>query len=206
MKTVEEDIKALERAILSEARAEAEQIQADAKAKADVVRKQAQGQAEAERKAILERADQEAERLRSQAIAAGQLKARTLQLEHREKLLEQVFKEARQQLSGVQKRKDYDQIVLQLVREALIQLNASKAEVRADKSTQKLLKNGALDGLANEMKAEISIGKALEHGTGVIIEASDGHLHYDNTLETRLNRLQSGLRSSVHQILIGESL
>ena len=56
MKTEAQDIEMLERAILTEARDEAEQIKAEAKEKAEAIRKRAQEQAEEERKAILERA------------------------------------------------------------------------------------------------------------------------------------------------------
>jgi len=44
----------------------------------------------------------------------------------------------------------------------------------------------------------------LEEGRGVVIDAADGRLHYDNTLETRLQRLQSTLRASVYKMLMGE--
>ena len=56
MKTEVQDIEMLERAILTEARDEAEQIKAEAKEKVEAIRKRAQEQAEQERKAILERA------------------------------------------------------------------------------------------------------------------------------------------------------
>ena len=204
MKLEEENIEALSRAILGDARAEAEQIQLDAKAKADTIRRLAKEQAESERKAILERAGTDADRLRGQVVATAQLKARTLQLEHREKLLDKVFDAARQKLSSIQKRSDYDQIVAQLLREALTQLKADHAEVRADDATQKSLKARTLEQVAKELNAQLSTGKALENGLGVVVDASEGRLHYDNTLETRLNRLQSALRSSVYHVLMGE--
>ena len=202
----DENIEALSRAVLQDARAEAEQIQLDAKAKADAIRQRAKEQAESERKTILEHASAEAERLRGQVIATAQLKARTLQLGHREKLLDKVFDDARQKLSSIQKRSDYDQIAAQLLREALIQLKASDAEVRTDDATQKSLKGQALEQVAKELNARLSVGKALESGLGVVVDSSEGRLHYDNTLETRLNRLQNVLRSSVYRVLMGEKL
>jgi vacuolar-type H+-ATPase subunit E/Vma4 len=36
------------------------------------------------------------------------------------------------------------------------------------------------------------------------VSAADGKLNYDNTLETRLSRLQSTLRASVYKVLMGE--
>ncbi|MEW6083940.1 MAG: V-type ATP synthase subunit E family protein [Chloroflexota bacterium] len=206
MKSETEDIEMLERAILMEAREEAEQMRTEAKEKAEAIHKRAQAQAAEERKAILERAQQDAERLRSQAMATAQLKARSLQLEHREKLLDGVFEEVRKQLAAVTKRPDYDTVAALLLREALTQLRVTKAEIRADEATQKALKKGALDQIAKELNGEFSIAGALEEGNGVIVDASGGKIHYDNTLETRLNRLQGTLRSAVYKVLMGEKV
>jgi vacuolar-type H+-ATPase subunit E/Vma4 len=205
MKSVEENIEALSRAILSEAKGEAEQIGSDASTKADSIRQRAQEQADAERKEILDRACQEAERIRSQSISTTQLKARTMELESREKLLDSVFKAAKQQLPSIQQRSNYDQIVYRLAKEALNQLNAKDGDIRADQATQKLLSDHILDKITADMKVKLQIGQPLEHGTGVVVDTSDGHLHYDNTLETRLSRQQNGLRSAVYRILMGES-
>ena len=204
MKTETQDIEMLERAILTEARDEAEQIKAEAKEKAEAIRKRAQEHAEAERKAILDRAREEVERLRGQAIATAQLKARSLELAHREKLLDRVFKAVKEKLPEVQKRPDFDQMASMLLREALTQLRVKKADIRADETTQKSLKKGALDEISKELDGEFNITGALEEGMGVVVDAADGKLHYDNTLETRLNRLQNALRSSVYHVLIGE--
>ena len=204
MKTETQDIEMLERAILTEARDEAEQIKAEAKEKADAIRKRAQERAETERKAILDRAREDAERLHGQAVATAQLKARSLELAHREKLLDRVFKAVKERLPDVQKRPDYDQIAAMLLREALTQLRVKKADSRTDETTQKSLKKGALDEISKELDGEFNITGTLEEGIGVVVDAADGKLHYNNTLETRLNRLQSTLRSSVYQILTGE--
>lgn len=204
MTTEVQDIEMLERAILTEARDEAEQIEAQAKEKADAIRRRAQAQAEAERKAILDQAKQDAERLRGQAVATAQLKARSLQLAHREQLLDRVFKTVKEKLPEVQKRPDYDEIAAMLLREALQQLRVNKAEIRADKTTRNFLEKKALDEISKELKGQFTTADALEEGTGVIVDAAEGKLHYDNTLETRLNRLESTLRAPVYKMLIGE--
>ncbi len=205
MKPEEENIERLSRAILQEAREEAGNVKADAQAKADEIRKRAQQQAESERKVILDRARQDEDRLRSQAVASAQLKARTLQLEHREKLLNKVFDAAKQKLSTVKQRSDFDKISVQLLREALTELHLETAELHADEAVQKALKSH-LDEISKELSTQITMGSALTEGTGVIVDAVDGRLHYDNTLETRLNRLQSALRSAVYHVLNGEKL
>jgi len=205
MASVDENIANLSRAILSEAREETEQVKASAQAKADEILRRAHDQAESERKAILDRASQEAARLRSQAIATAQLKARSSELAHREKLLDRVFKTVKQKLPQVQQRPDYDQVVAGLIREALEQLQSDKVEVRADKATQKVLASSMLDEISKSSHAQLTLGQPLEQGTGVVLEADGGHLHFDNTFETRLSRLQGGLRPAIFQILMGES-
>lgn len=205
MKPEDETIDTLARAILRDAHDEAGRIQVEGQARAEEVRRKAQAEAESIRKEILDRARQEADRLRSQVVASAQLKARTLQLEHREKLLERVFKASRERLAGIQKRADYPQIAAFLLREAVQQLNAKEAEMRADATTQKVL-NAEMKSLTKELDLKLEVKDTLEEGVGVIVDASGGHLHYDNTLETRLERMKSSLRSPVYQVLMGEKL
>ena len=204
MRTETQDVEMLSRAILAEVRDEAEQIQAEAKEKADVIRKRGQAQAEQERRTILERAREDAERLRGQAVATAQLKARSLQLTNREQQLDRVFKTVRERLPEVQKQPDYEEIAVQLAREALVQLRVNKAQVRADKTTERILKKGGLRDLSRELNGQFDGADELEEGIGVIVDAADGRLHYDNTLETRLQRLEGTLRAAVYKMLIGE--
>ncbi len=204
MNTEVEDIEMLERAILGEVRDASDQIKAEAKEKVDAIRKRAEAQAEAERKAILDVATQDVERIRGQAVATAQMKARSAQLAHREQLLDRVFKTVKEKLSDVQKRPDYDQIAAMLLREALQELRVNKAEIRADKETQNFLEKKALGEISKELNGQFTMADPLEEGIGLVVDAADGKLHYDNTLETRLNRLQSTLRSSVYKMLLGE--
>ena len=201
MNSVEQDIELLARAIMVEAREEAEHLHAEAKEKAETIRMRAQKEAESERNAILARAKEDADRLRSQSSATSQLKARSMQLEQREKILNEVFDEVRTKLGSVKDRSDYAEIASMLAHEALTQLKASEAEVQADEATQKALQ---LDAISKELNGKFTFGKKLEEGTGVVVNAAGGKLHYDNTLETRLSRLQGSLRSSVYKLLMGE--
>ena len=206
MRTIAESIKALSRAVQDEARAEADQVLEDAKAKAEAINLHAQEQAATNRAEILERASADAARIRSQALATAQLEARTLQLARREKLLDSVFEAARQQLPTVPQRSDYGQIARHLLQEALTLLGADAAQVRADDRTRALLTDQALAELAKELGVQMQFGERLEQGTGVIVETVDGHRQVDNTLETRLSRLQNALRSPVYHLLMGEPL
>lgn len=205
MRSVDENIQALKRAVLNEAQGEAERILAEAKEKAQAARERAQAQASDERAEILAHATQEAERLRRQAIASAQLQARTAELERREKLLDSVFDAARQRIATVQQRADYDQIARDLLHQALIRLDADSILIRADERTQAALTDQVLADISAELGVQVAHGALLEQGTGLIVQTEDGHREYDNTLEARLERLQNTLRAPVLRLLSGEA-
>jgi vacuolar-type H+-ATPase subunit E/Vma4 len=204
MSPVDESIELLSQAVMKEAQSEADQTLSRAKEDALKIQQKAQDQAEAERKGILERASGEEERIRRQAIATAQMRARTLQLKKREELLEGVFDEARQQLSSLQQWSDYDRIARKLLREALTRLEASSALIRADEATLQYLTDEVLEEISKELNVKIQVKGTLDQGTGVIVETEDGRRRFDNTLETRLNRMQDALRAPVYRMLVGE--
>jgi vacuolar-type H+-ATPase subunit E/Vma4 len=206
MPPVDKDIERLTEAVMGEVGADAEKIRSEAQVKADAIRQKAKEEAEAHAQDILKRAALEAERIHRQGLASAELKARLLHLDHREKLLQNVFQTARQKLPAVQQRKDYDQVALQLLREALVHLGASAAQIQADPTTRKYLTPPALEALSKELNVQLTLAGALEDRLGVVVETHDGRMHYDNTFETRLARLQNSLRSAVNHILMGEAL
>lgn len=205
MRSVQSGIQALRRAIEEDVRREAKRILADAQFRAEDIRRQAEAQANAERDRILQRARQEAEREHGRVIAAAQLRAQTLKLERRERLLERVFTEARQQLAFIPEWPDYAQIVRRLVREAVGRLEADELLIHADERTLQVLNDEVLADLGKEVGVHLRIGEPLAQGTGVMVVTPDGHRSYDNTLETRLARMQDGLRAPVYHILMGET-
>lgn len=205
MAPVDESIEMLSHAVMREAQNEAEEVLSRAKEDARKIMEEAQDQADVERKAILKRASQDEERTRRQMIASAQIKARTLQLKKREELLDKVFGEAHQQLSGLQQWSDYDRIVIDLLREALMSLQTDSALIQADKETLQYLTDGALEKVSKELNVKLQVKGSLDQGTGVIVETDDGRRRFDNTLETRLDRMKDALRAPVYRILVGET-
>ena len=52
----------------------------------------------------------------------------------------------------------------------------------------------------------LTLGDRLETGTGIILATPDGRRRYDNTFETRLARMEDGLRTAVYHILMEDTL
>jgi vacuolar-type H+-ATPase subunit E/Vma4 len=205
MNVVDESIRSLSQTVLSDARAEAEQLLSEARSKAEMIRKQSLEQAEAERKRIFETATREMERQQSQVTSSAQLNARTTILSGREELLDDVFEKARSQLDSMQQWRDYPEVARALVRDGLIRLRSEAVRIRADRKTQSVLTGQILSDLSKELNIRLEMGEPLEQEVGVILETLDGRRQYNNTLETRLKRVQNSLRAPVYHILMGES-
>jgi vacuolar-type H+-ATPase subunit E/Vma4 len=203
---IDDNVDALARAIISEAQAEAQHIQTEVLAKAEGIMQKAQIEAGKLRRDILQRAEEEAKRLNGQSIATAQMKARKMQLEHREKLLDRVFAEAEKQLANIQQWTDYPEIAHNLLREAVLHLRAKEVRVRADQKTLSVLAKEIMKQVAQEFDITIEPGDTLPQGIGLIVETKDGRRQYDNTLDNRLRRMQGGLRAPVYQLLMGEKI
>jgi vacuolar-type H+-ATPase subunit E/Vma4 len=109
-------------------------------------------------------------------------------------------------LASVAQWPDYEQIAYRLVREAVEHLVTDEALVRADEETQRLLSDQVLTDLGQELGVRLHTGDILAQSTGVVLETSDHHRRYDNTLETRLGRMKDSLRTPVYHILMGETV
>ena len=205
MAPVDESIEMLSQAVMREAQSEAEQVLSRAKEDAHKIMQDAQNRAEAERKAILERASQDEERTRRQMVAAAQIKARTLQLKKREEVLNKVFGEAHQKLSSLQQWSDYDRTVRNLLHEALTHLGTSSALIQADEVTLQYITDEVLEEISKELNVKLQVKGPLGQGIGVIVETEDGRRRFDNTLETRLDRMQDALRAPIYRLLVGET-
>ncbi|NLE45259.1 MAG: hypothetical protein GX620_11105 [Chloroflexi bacterium] len=201
----QDDIDALERAVMQEANDDVKQVLADARAKADRLIHESEAQSSSEVAEILQRARREVDAMRSHTIAAAQLDAQHLRLRRREEVLERVFGTARDELASITRWPDYTQILRGLIREGASYIGADRIVVHADPETSLLLTESFTADITGETNVSLAIGERLTKGTGVVLETPDRHRRYDNTFETRLTRMQDGLRPLVYRILMGDT-
>ncbi len=208
------NVQALQRAIMEIAQQEVQTILSEAKATVAGIEKRAQEKAQAESAHILEEAQQSAKTLVDQAAAKAQLEAQMLKLRRREHLLEHTFDVVRQQLRTIPQRPDYADIVKHLIREAVTYLDEQTFTLEADAVTRALLSEAFLKDLAEELGVSLELAPLEEspstrrepfEGTGVALTTDNGHRRYDNTLEARLTRMQDDLRTAVYHILVEEA-
>jgi len=203
MKADNEGLQALSRGVLGRVKTEAGQVLADAKDKADRIHLKAEEQAEEVRREILEQVTREVAEVRQQVAVRTRLEAQAMRLKYREKLLDDVFSAVQEKLPSVRQWGCYNQIVQQLVSEAVRSLSSDSARIRADGITRASLTADVLRELEGDLGVHLDLGPELEHGTGVVAETPDGHRRFDNTLETRLVRRRDTFRAPVYHLLTG---
>ena len=204
LKSIDERIEDLSRAIIEEAHADAEMLRSVAKLKENVVLEAGQKQAEKIRAEILENANLEAERLHEERLAEVAIKAKIDWLEKREELLNTVFQTVKLRCKNLLESDAYPQALQGLIIDATRQLQTKQVWLHLDSSSRKLLDEKALAEIGKNLNVEIHLGDDLKDGIGVIAQDEQGHRFFDNTLETRLNRQMESLRSEVYKILMGE--
>ncbi len=191
---------------MTEAKRDRQRIISAALAQAQELHEQAEAESTAERDRIQETAEAKALRIRREAVGSAGLEARALKVRRRESLLQHVFDETLEHLSNPSDLEDYRTIVEGLVAEASEHLGGlDVVKVSGDKETLALLDQSFLNHLSELVGYQVEVGEPLLEGTGIILESPDGRLRYDNTFQTRLNRMRSALRTSVYRILMGEA-
>lgn len=204
LKSIDERIEDLSRAIIEEAHADAEMLKSVAKLKVNVVLEAGQKQAEKIRTEILENAKLEAERLKEERLAEVAIKAKIEWLEKREELLETVFQTVRLRCKSLLESDEYPQALQGLIMDAVGQLQSNQVWLHLDSVSRSLLDEKSLDVISESLGVEMHVGDDLTDSIGVIAKDALGHRIFDNTLETRLNRQMESLRSDVYKILMGE--
>ncbi len=206
---MKQDMEGLRQAITREAERNVQRIASEAQARAEAIRSEAQAQAAEEAARLLEAARLKASRIRQETVGAAELDAQALKVRARESVLDLVFARAAEVFETPSGLPHYPTIAVDLVEDAIAHLRAPELVIHADPETMAALESADSDGkllgrISERTGCQVVIGQPLLGGTGVVVESPDGHLRYDNTLQSRLARMRSALRSPVYRILVGE--
>ncbi|MGC9348802.1 MAG: V-type ATP synthase subunit E [Anaerolineae bacterium] len=202
-----QDVESLTEDIMSGAERDRQRILKDAEMRAESILAQARREAEAEKASLIEDAETEAARVKQQAQNAAELEVRAIKMEKREDLLNQVFEQASDRMSDPDDIEDYAQILEGLIEDAGQHIRGRSALViLADAKSRGYLDDGVLARLSDVLECDLSLAKddLAPPAVGVVIESIDGRIRYDNTLQTRLERMRRALRPVVYRILMGD--
>jgi V/A-type H+-transporting ATPase subunit E len=178
-----------------------EQGESEAREKLDASKRKG----EATRDRLVDEAEKSAEQTKKKITAESKIKARTILLESKEKLIQKAFAKAQEKLEKLSDQKSYPDTLTKLAVDTCIQLGGGELEIVVRKMDEKIV-NAALKRIEKEVKA--STGKAAklsittaDIGAGVIVQRADGKVGIDSTFQTRLELLRPGLRLKVAEAM-----
>lgn len=194
--------------IAQDAAKEAERVLAEAKKAAAERIKAAQDQAAATLQQAESKAEEQAERTRSQTASSLRMERRRISLKLREQAVQEVLTRVRRRLTEMVGSPQYREVLLAWIVEGAIGLGAAEAAVNASAAERKQIDKKMLQ--AAEAKVKELTGKkvtlAVASGDplipqGVVVKAADGRVEFNNQVATRLQRLQSEIRKQIQDIL-----
>ena len=164
------------------------------------------GRLEAERTRIVEAARKQAENLRRQIIGSARLAARNQELLTIENAVNNAFDEAKKKLQAQSSKESYQELMKGIIEESIsavggsneviIECNKNDAEL-----VRKITKSSDLQG-KSKVQARVS-DQHIEVLGGIRIKSADGTMTYDNTLDSRIERLKPLIRKNIAQMLRG---
>jgi V/A-type H+/Na+-transporting ATPase subunit E len=164
---------------------------------------------EAERTRIVEAARKQAENLKRQIIGSARLASRNQELLTIENAVNKAFEEAKKKLQASSgKDSSYKDLLKQMVEESISAVGGSNNTViiESNKNDAEIVRKAVSElratGKMQQQKAEVS-DQHIDVLGGIRIKSSDGTMTYDNTLDSRIERLKPLIRKNIAQMLRG---
>ena len=164
------------------------------------------GKLEAERTRIVEAARKQAENLRRQIIGSARLTARNQELLTIENAVNKAFEEAKKKLQASSSTDSYKDLLKHMVEESISAVGGSNAVIiECNKNDGEFVRK-VVSELQDSGKIQQAASVSDQHIDvlgGIRIKSSDGTMTYDNTLDSRIERLKPLIRKNIAQMLRG---
>ena len=163
------------------------------------------GKLDAERTRIVEAAKKQAENLKRQIIGSARLASRNQELLTIENAVNKSFEEAKKKLQASSGTESYKELLKQMVEESISAVGGSNTVIIECNTNDAEIVRKAVSELQDAGKvqqARVS-DQHIDVLGGIRIKSSDGTMTYDNTLDSRLERLKPLIRKNIAQMLRG---
>ena len=161
---------------------------------------------EAERTRIIESAKKQAENLKRQIVGSSRLAARNQELLMIENAVNNAFDEARKKLAASGGKDSYRTLMASLVEESVSSVGSDEVVIECNRNDAELVSKilADLQKKNPRIKAKVS-DQHIEVIGGIKVKSADGSMTYDNTIDSRIERLKPLIRKNIAQILRGEA-
>ena len=152
---------------------------------------------------ILENAKKQAENLKRQIVGSSRLSARNNQLILVEDSVKTVFEMAKRRLLSLHKEPDYENLIKQALMISLNEIGKNDLSIECNKTDSKLVRK-VVESINNEKGTKMVVSdKSIDILGGIRASSSDGTLSYDDSIDSRIERLKPLIRKNIVQTLRG---
>lgn len=162
------------------------------------------GKLETERTRIVESAKKQAENLKRQIVGSSRLAARNQELLLIENNVNEAFERAKAWLASSSKDEAYRSLLAKIIEESIPSVSSDDVTIECNKNDLDAVKKIVAD-LAKKSKYRIKVSdQPISAIGGVRVKSGDGTMSFDNTLDSRIERLKPLIRKNIARMLRGE--
>jgi len=192
--------------IMSVAQEKADLIIQDANAEASQINAKAEKTAEAEKTKILENGKKQSDMRYQQIISEAKMNARRAELGAKEEVIEAAFNQAVGELKTKASSGDEEYInsLSKMIKEAADELGGNDLILQLNEADTKKIKDDLSSQGSDSFELggiNFTLGEPIDAIGGAVLKTANGDVEVNNTIEARLERFKSILRSEVAEIL-----
>ena len=160
---------------------------------------------EAEYNRILEGARKQGDNLKRQIVGSSRLSARNRQLVLIERAVNDTFEKAKTILASSNKENSYRLLMRKILKDSVTMIDSDQVIVECNKNDIELVEQAISDSFKDNNKIKIKMSDhPLNAIGGIRLTSADGSMTFDNTLDSRIERLKPLIRKNIAQMLRGE--
>lgn len=190
--------------IMSEAQGKADIIMQEANAEIATINADAEKTAESEKNKILDNGKKQSDMRYQQIISEAKMNARRAELGAKEEVIEAAFDKATDDLKDIASSgsEEYDDSLTKIIKEAVDEIGGKDLIIQLNEADTNKFKS-QLDSSSTFQIDDIKfqLGEPIDTIGGAIVKTKNGDIEVNNTIESRLDRFKSVLRSEVADVL-----
>jgi len=192
--------------IMSEAQEKADVIIQDANVEVSAINAKAEKTAEVEKTKILESGKKQSDMKYQQIISEAKMNARRAELSAKEEVIEAAFTKASEELKAKASSGDeeYKDSLSKMIKEAADEIGGDNLILQLNEADTKIFKDDLSSQGTDSFEIEgikFTLGEPIDAIGGAVLKTANGDIEVNNTIEARLERFKSILRSEVAGIL-----
>ena len=189
--------------IMSEAQGKADVIIQDANAEISEIQAKAEKTAEVEATKIKENGQKQSEMRYQQIISEAKMNARRAKLDAKEDVIEAAFSQATGELKekAAEGSEDYKDSLSKMIKEAADEIGGNDLIIQLNEADTNIFKKDLSSDTFELDGIKFQLGEPIDVMGGAILKTSNGDIEVNNTIEARLERYKSILRSEVAEVL-----